>query len=289
MLERVSRPFRGLGNGTAAVMKGFFRILGFPGRLFQDFLNGTWLGHSLHAVLVDVVVGGATAALLLDVLRVFFGVDGLENATTWVLALTWASGIGSIVTGLTDFKDTSPDTSTRDVAMFHGLINFVGNGGFGFSLVQRLNGSHDAAFWVFLVSYAIISSGSYIGGHIVYKHGYATNHNAHARGKRAAEFTAVMPVADLPEGPPTKAMLGSTAVMLLRRGDVVHALKETCSHLGGPLSQGELKGDTITCPWHFSTFRIADGSVVHGPATSRQLSYEARIRDGQVELKGPHD
>lgn len=289
MLEGVSRPFRGLGNGAATVVNGFFRILGFPGRLLQDFLNGTWLGHSLHAVLVDVVVGGATAALLLDVLRVFFGVDGLEDATTWVVALTWASGIGSIVTGLTDFKDTSPDTSTRDLATFHGLINIIGNFGFGASLMQRVNGSHDAAFWIFLASYAIISAGSYIGGHIVYKHGYATNHNAHARGKRAAEFTAVMPVAELTDGTPTKAMLGSTAVMLVRRGDVVHALKETCSHLGGPLSQGELKGDTITCPWHYSTFRIADGSVVHGPATSRQLGYEARIRDGQVELRGPHD
>jgi len=289
MLERASRPFRGLGNVTATVVNGFFRVLRAPGRLLQDFLNGTWLGHSLHAVLVDVVVGGATAVLLLDVLRVFFGVEGLEDATTWVLALTWASGIASIVTGLTDFKDTSPDTSTRDVGMFHGLINFIGNGGFGFSLMQRLNGSHDIAFWVSLASYAIISAGSYIGGHIVYKHGYAINHNAHARGKRAAEFTAVMPMADLPDGSPTRAMLGSTAVMLVRRGDVVQALKETCSHLGGPLSQGELKGDTITCPWHFSTFRIADGSVVHGPATSRQLGYEARIRDGHVEIKGPHD
>lgn len=289
MLERVARPLRGLGNGTATVMNAIFRVLGFPGRLLQDFLNGSWLGHSLHAVLVDVVVGGATVVLLLDVLRIFFGVDGLEDATTWAVALAWLSGIGSIVTGLTDFKDTSRDTSTRDLATFHGLINIVGNGGFGLSLIQRLNGSYDGAFWSFLVAYVLISLGSYIGGHVVYKHGYGINHNAHGRGKRAAEFTPVMAAAELPEGAPTKAMLGSTAVMLVRRGDVVHALKETCSHLGGPLSQGELGEGTITCPWHASTFRLRDGAVVHGPATSRQLSYAARIRDGQVELRGPHD
>jgi nitrite reductase/ring-hydroxylating ferredoxin subunit len=69
----------------------------------------------------------------------------------------------------------------------------------------------------------------------------------------------------------------------------VHALKDTCSHLGGPLSQGSYDGDTITCPWHYSTFRVRDGTVVHGPATSRQPHYVARIRDGQVELQGPHD
>ena len=61
-------------------MKAFYRALGGPGRLLEDFLNGTWLGHSLHAVLVDVVIGSATAALFLDVLRVIFGVSGLEDA-----------------------------------------------------------------------------------------------------------------------------------------------------------------------------------------------------------------
>lgn len=289
MLERVARPLRGLANGTASVTKAFFRVFGLPGRLLQDFLNGTWLGHSLHAVLVDVVVGGATAVVLLDVLRVFFGVEGLADATTWVVGLVWLSGVGAILTGLTDFKDTSPNTSTRDLALFHGLINFVGVVGFTVSLVQRLNGQHDAALWVFVAGYALISVGAYIGGHVVFKHGYAVNHNAHVRGKRASEFTPVMAAGELAEGKPTKTMFGSTAVMLVRRGDVVHALKETCSHLGGPLSEGELEGDTITCPWHYSTFRLRDGSVVHGPATSRQMHYEARVTDGQVELRGPHD
>lgn len=48
-------------------------------------------------------------------------------------------------------------------------------------------------------------------------------------------------------------------------------------------------GDTITCPWQFSTFRLADGSVVHGPTTSRQPAYAARVSGGRVELQGPHD
>jgi nitrite reductase/ring-hydroxylating ferredoxin subunit/uncharacterized membrane protein len=289
VLERASRPLRGFGNGTAKVVDGFFRLLGTPGRYLQDFLNGVWLGHSLHAVLVDVVVGGSTAALALDLLRVVFGVEGLEDAAAWVLGLAWLSGIGAIVTGLTDYKDTSPNTAARDVTIVHGVINFVGNGGFFFSMQQRFDGNHDVGFWSLLVAYGIISIGAFIGGHIVYKHGYSVNYNALSRGTRAKEFTAVMPLIDLPEGTPTKATLGATGVMLVRRGEVVHALKETCSHLGGPLSKGELDGDTITCPWHQSVFRLADGSVVHGPATSRQARYETRVVNGQVELQGPHD
>jgi nitrite reductase/ring-hydroxylating ferredoxin subunit/uncharacterized membrane protein len=289
MLEGMARPLRGVSNAIASAMRAFFGALGGPGRWLQTFLNGTWLGHSLHAVVVDVVIGGATAALFLDVLRVIFAVDGLENAAFWIVLLTFVSALGAVVTGLTDYKDTDPDTARRDVAGLHGLVNIVATVGFAVSLVQRMGDAHTAAFWVLLVSYLVISVGGYIGGHIVFKYGYMVNFNAFARGTRAAEFAPVAAVADVPEETPTKVMFGATGVMLVRRGDVVHALKETCSHLGGPLSEGQLKGDTITCPWHFSTFRIADGSVVHGPAGSRQPSYRARINEGQVELQGPYD
>ena len=289
MLERMGRPLRGFGNGTANVVGAVFRVLGGPGRFLQDFLNGTWLGHSLHAVLVDVVVGASTGALLLDGLRIFFAVEGLETAATWMIGLAWVAGIGSVVTGLTEIKDTDPNTATRDVTILHGLINFVGTGGFAFSTIQRLNGNHDAGFWGLLVGYLLIGVGGYIGGHLVFKYGYSVNRNAFSRGKRAREFTAVLPAAELPDATPTKVSFGATAVMLVRRGDVVHALKDTCSHAGGPLSDGTLRGDTIECPWHGSVFRLADGSVVHGPAQSRQVSYRARISGDQVELQGPHD
>ncbi len=231
MLERMARPLSGLWNGAASVIGGFYRVLGGPGKLLQDFMNGSWLGHSLHAVIVDVVVGGATAALLLDVLRVFFHVEGMETATTWTLGLAWISGVGAIVTGLTDFKDTGTGNE-RNVTGLHGLINIVGNGFFAVSLGQRLNGNHDAAFVPLVIGYLIISVGAFIGGHVVFKFGYMVNHNAFSRGKRAKEFTPVVAAADVAEGTPTKVMFGATAVMVVRRGDVVHALKETCSQCG---------------------------------------------------------
>jgi nitrite reductase/ring-hydroxylating ferredoxin subunit/uncharacterized membrane protein len=289
MLERMALPGRGVSNAIASAMDGFYRVLGRPGKVLQDLLNGTLLGHSLHAVLVDVVIGAATAALLLDILRVFFAVDGLETATTWILGLATLSALAAILSGLTDYKDTAPDSSERDVAGLHGLINIAATLFFAVSLFTRLGGGHDPGSWLLVVGYLVVSVGGYIGGHVVFKYGYMVNHNAFARGTRAREFTPVIAAAEVPEETPTKVSMGSTSVMLVRRGDVVHALKETCSHAGGPLSKGELKGDTITCPWHFSTFRITDGSVVHGPASSRQVSYRARINDGQVELQGPHD
>ena len=108
------------------------------------------------------------------------------------------------------------------------------------------------------------------------------NRNAFARGKTAKEFTAVLPAAELPEATPTKASLGATTLVLVRRGDVVFALKETCSHAGGPLSEGKLVGDTIVCPWHGSAFRLSDGAVRHGPAATRQVR-QRRVHGKSVD------
>jgi nitrite reductase/ring-hydroxylating ferredoxin subunit/uncharacterized membrane protein len=286
MIESLARPLSGLWNGIAAVSRGFYRLLGSPGKLLQDFLNGSWLGHALHPVLTDVVIGGATMAIFLDILRVFFSVTDLETATAWTLGLTTLSGVGAILTGLTDFKDTG-EGDERNIAGLHGVINIVAIVIFTVSLLQRGGGSHDAAFWTLLIGYLVISLGSYIGGHVVYKFGYMVNHNAFARGKKAAEFTAIMPADGLADATPTRASLGATNVVVVRRGDVVFALKETCSHAGGPLAEGTLQDDSIICPWHQSTFRLSDGAVRHGPASSRQVAYRARINAGQVEVQGP--
>ena len=289
MLERWAASLAGVSGAIASATRGAFRALGGPGRLLQDFLNGSWLGHPLHPVLTDVVVGAATVVVLLDVLRIVFGVPGLELATTWTVGLTVLSALGTIVTGLTDFKDTAPGSNSRNVAGLHGLINIGGTALFAVALVLRLLDHNNWAALTFVAGYGVVSVGAFIGGHVVFKYGEMVNHNAFARGKRAKEFTAVLPVAELAEATPTKAMLGATALVLVRRGDVVHALKESCSHAGGPLSQGTLVDGAIQCPWHQSVFRLRDGAVLHGPATSRQVMYQARIIDGQVEVLGPFD
>src|SRR5438445_5391635 len=285
MLERWARPLSGLSNAIAKLMEAMFRPLGRPGKVLQDFLNGSWMGHSVHPVVTDVVGGGATAALLLQVL-IWCGVTELGVALIWVLGLTWLSGLSAIVTGLTDFKDTATGDE-RNVVGLHGEINIVATLLFIAAFVAAVLGASGAAAWLVVAGYLVLSVGAFIGGHVVFKYGYMVNHNAFARGKRAKEFTAVLPLAELPEATPTSAALGATGLVLVRRGDVVYALKETCPHAGGPLAQGHLEGDTIVCPWHGSALRLSDGAVRHGPATSRQVAYRARINGEQVEVQGP--
>jgi nitrite reductase/ring-hydroxylating ferredoxin subunit len=91
----------------------------------------------------------------------------------------------------------------------------------------------------------------------------------------------------LTEGKPAAAEAGGATVMLCRVNGSVHAIGGRCSHAGGPLAEGEFDeaNATIECPWHCSVFRLADGSVVHGPATSPQPAYDVRIDNGKVEVR----
>ncbi len=285
-LERWSRPFMGFGNWLASLINAVYRGLGAPGKLLQDLLNGSYLGHTLHGVLTDATVGSVTALLVLDAVGVIFGVQNLETASVIVLGFSALSAWGTILAGLTDYKDTATGDE-RNVATLHGLVNIVATLFYTVAFFVRWSGGVAAGRWLSLIGFVLLASGAFIGGHLVFKYGYMVNHNAFSRGRRAKEFTPVMAIADLPEATPTKASLGPTGLVVVRRGDLVYALKATCSHAGGPLAEGELKGDSIVCPWHGSTFRLSDGAVRHGPAATREVAYRARINEGQVEVQGP--
>ncbi len=285
-IERWSRGLKGLGNATASAVGSVYGALGRPGKLLQDFLNGSWLGHPLHPVLTDVVVGGFTMLIALDLVSLIFGAD-FHDASLIVLGISTLAGLATAVTGLTDFKDTATGDE-RNVTTLHGYTNVLAIVLYAIAFFVRLGGNDVPGQLLSIVGYVVISTGAYIGGHVVFKYGYMVNHNAFAKGRRAKEFTAIMPASELADDTPTKAALGPTALVLVRRGDVVHALRETCSHAGGPLSEGTLVGDAIVCPWHQSHFRLSDGAVLHGPASTRQITYRARINDGQVEVQGPN-
>ena len=80
-------------------------------------------------------------------------------------------------------------------------------------------------------------------------------------------------------------------VFLVRTDDRLYALDNRCTHMGGPLHKGPVRANvaqpTVTCPVHGSTFWLADGRVVRGPATRRQPVFDVRINGGMVEVRLP--
>ena len=136
-----------------------------------------------------------------------------------------------------------------------------------------------------LLGYGVMTAAAHLGGKMVYEHRVGVDRTAGQDFPR--EFVSVMREAELAEAQPTRAVHNGIPILLVRKGERIFALAETCSHFNGPLSEGKLIGDSIVCPYHDSRFRLADGRVINGPAVHPQPCLEVRVRDGRIEVRKP--
>ena len=65
--------------------------------------------------------------------------------------------------------------------------------------------------------------------------------------------------------------------------DKIHALLDKCPHKGGPLSQGIVHGDQVTCPLHNWEIQLASGEAI-APDEGCARSYRVRVKEGVIFL-----
>src|SRR6059036_4038894 len=64
-----------------------------------------------------------------------------------------------------------------------------------------------------------------------------------------------------------------------------YAIGDTCTHRGGPLSEGEVQGTTVTCPWHGAQYDLQTGSVLRPPAPQGVHSYKVVVEDDDIKIE----
>ena len=64
-----------------------------------------------------------------------------------------------------------------------------------------------------------------------------------------------------------------------------YAIDETCTHRGGPLSEGMLMGIEVTCPWHGAVFDVRTGNVLAPPALQDVARYNVRVEGEDIEVE----
>jgi nitrite reductase/ring-hydroxylating ferredoxin subunit/uncharacterized membrane protein len=265
-LEQESRLDRVVSAGQRAA-----RLIR-PGKL-RDVLHGVWLGHPLHPMLVQVPVGAWLSASVLDFAR------GDERAARLLVATGLVAAVPTALAGAADWSEQHEQQMR--VGIVHAAGNVVALGLYGASLAPRDPRLSRA---LRLTGLAAVSASGLLGGHISFRLAGGANHAEEVPHLVKPGWQYLMTAADLPEGKPVHQLLGEIPVVVIRTNGAVRVLADRCSHMSGPLSGGELADGCLTCPWHGSVFRIADGSVARGPATAPQPAFEAREADGAIQV-----
>lgn len=254
----------------------------------KDFLNGAWLGHPLHPAMVAVPIGAWSTAAALDLL-------GTRDAADVAIGLGVLSTLPTAAAGLAQWHDTYGEA--RRVGLVHAILNGAALGLYTGSLLARRSGRRALGVGLSTLGLGIVSWSGYLGGELAYTLGVGVNRNALGLGanpkpwERGGEDYQVAARADsLVEGQLAAGEImiegEKVPVVLLQRGERILALGAVCSHWGGPLAEGKLvDGLCVECPWHQSQFDMRDGSVTRSPATAPQPRYDARLRDGNVEVR----
>jgi nitrite reductase/ring-hydroxylating ferredoxin subunit len=248
----------------------------------KDALHGTWLGHPLHPVLVQVPVGAWVSAGLLD------AIPPLRPAASVLIGTGVAAAVPAAMAGAADWSEQ--DAGVRRLGALHATMNTVALGLYAGSLVARGKGRGGLGRLLSYAGLGLAGGSAAIGGHMSYALGSGASHAASAAQALGTDWMDLGPLDDFPEGRPTlrtgTANKVAVPLAVVRRGARVDAFIGACSHLSGPLYEGtveDVRGDAcLVCPWHGSAFALEDGAARRGPAANPQEKLEVRMDAGRV-------
>jgi nitrite reductase/ring-hydroxylating ferredoxin subunit len=252
----------------------------------RDALHGVWLGHPLHPVLAQAATGAWLSASVLDL------AGNREDEARLLTALGVAAALPAVLAGATDWAEQ------HEQQMRVGVLHAAGNAlALSLYTASLAGPGPRRARWLRAAGLATATAAAYLGGHLAYRLAGGVNHAEDVPHLTEPGWHYLMKAADLPEGKPVRQVVGEVPVVAVRSGGDVYVLADRCSHMSGPLSGGDLSGGglfgrdldggCLTCPWHGSTFRLADGSVARGPATAPQPAFEVREAGGALQVMLP--
>jgi nitrite reductase/ring-hydroxylating ferredoxin subunit len=99
---------------------------------------------------------------------------------------------------------------------------------------------------------------------------------------RIAKFQRVANVDNIPPDKGMVVAVDGKEIAVFNVGGNFYAIDNICTHRGGPLGEGYLRGKVISCPWHGAQFDVTNGQIVSPPAPSNAPIYFTRVKDGGV-------
>ena len=246
-----------------------------------DLLHGTWLGHPLHPVLTDVVVGAWSISLFFDLVSLFKHSSQSVTIADALIKVGNIAALPTLLTGLADFSAIPEPVA--NIALTHAVMNNIGFGLQVASASARKEGARDRAIALSGLAFAFLMTGAYLGGHLSYAKKVGVKYYEDPTEPHG--WQPALEVNKLREHEPRRIEVAGQPVLLYRTGHQIQAIGAVCPHSGGPLEQAKFYNGCVECPWHHSVFALANGRVVHGPSTYPVTNYEARVRNGMIEVR----
>jgi nitrite reductase (NADH) small subunit len=98
------------------------------------------------------------------------------------------------------------------------------------------------------------------------------------------DFVRVAGTADVTPGTGMVAEVNGQAVAVFNVEGTYYAMDNTCVHRGGPLGEGELEGEVVTCPWHAWQFNVKTGVSVNNPSASVK-TYQVKVEGSDIKVQ----
>jgi nitrite reductase (NADH) small subunit/3-phenylpropionate/trans-cinnamate dioxygenase ferredoxin subunit len=94
-------------------------------------------------------------------------------------------------------------------------------------------------------------------------------------------FVLAAKKSEVPPGTIRELQVEGKAVALANVGGQFHAIDGICLHRGGPLGDGVLEGNIVTCPWHGWEYDVTTGKIAQNPAAG-VACYPVEVRGDDV-------
>ena len=101
------------------------------------------------------------------------------------------------------------------------------------------------------------------------------------------DFVKVAEVNELDEGELLAVEVDGEPICLAKVNNSIYAFTDNCTHISGPLNEGELDGEVLTCPWHGAQFNVLlEGCFVPGSSGYSNVSSSNRGKLSSFESTG---
>ena len=99
-----------------------------------------------------------------------------------------------------------------------------------------------------------------------------------------ATFVRVADVNEVASGQAKRVDIGGRSIAIFNVDGRYFAIDDACNHRGGPLSEGQVEGEAVVCPWHGASFSLTTGALLSPPGRGPVNSYPTRVNGQDVEV-----